>query len=137
MRRRLGGARRLAARRLAAAAAAGAVPAPAGAGRHGVLAQLVPSLCRRKEPPFPPCVSHSVPFPRPLRPPPGAHEPERALDAGAVLAEALPEPRQAESLQPHLRAALRLRHGKLAGFARRAGGPGWQPRQQRAGCGQW
>lgn len=63
--------------------------------------------------------------PPPALPPPGAHEPERALDAGAVLAEALPEPRQAEGFQPYLRAALRLRHGESpAGEGRwpRAGG---------------
>lgn len=39
-------------------------------------------------------------------------EPQRALDAGAVLAQALPEPRQAQSLQPDLGSALRLRHGE-------------------------
>lgn len=40
-------------------------------------------------------------------------EPQRALDAGAVLAQALLEPRQAQSLQPDLCSALRLRHGEL------------------------
>lgn len=40
-------------------------------------------------------------------------EPQRALDAGAVLAQALLEPRQAQSLQPDLGSALRLRHGEL------------------------
>lgn len=40
-------------------------------------------------------------------------EPQRALDAGAVLAQALLEPRQAQSLQPNLGSALRLRHGEL------------------------
>lgn len=39
-------------------------------------------------------------------------EPQRALDAGAVLAQALLEPRQAQSLQPDLGSALRLRHGE-------------------------
>lgn len=40
-------------------------------------------------------------------------EPQRALDAGAVLAQALLESRQAQSLQPDLCFALRLRHGEL------------------------
>lgn len=40
-------------------------------------------------------------------------EPQRALDAGAVLAQALLEPRQAQSLQPDLCSALRLRNGEL------------------------
>ena len=79
----------------------------------------------------------------------GGDEPKRALDAGAVLAQTLLEPRQAQSLQPDLGSALRLRHGELgppcpapfqvwplspaaltgptgelAGRARRAGGEG-------------
>lgn len=40
-------------------------------------------------------------------------EPQRALDAGAVLAQAVLEPRQAQSLQPDFGSALRLRHGEL------------------------
>lgn len=40
-------------------------------------------------------------------------EPQRALDAGAVLAQALLKPRQAQSVQPDLGSSLRLRHGEL------------------------
>lgn len=117
--RRQRGAERAAARRLGAAGGRRGPSTGSSAGRHGALAaQLVPSLCLRKEPPSPRAA-------RTAPPPPGAHEPERALDAGAVLAEALPEPRQAEGFQPYLRAALRLRHGERpAGEGRwlRAGG---------------
>lgn len=56
-------------RRLRLGVAAGAAPAAAAAaagGRHGALAQPVPSLCRRKEPLQPPGARRAVPPPRSL-----------------------------------------------------------------------
>lgn len=103
-----------------------------GASAGGCEVQLLAYLCSRKErkevaaaaaigggggasglAAGPGALSSLLSSPAPLRAAAaGDHEPERALDAGTVLAEALPEPGQAESLQPHLRIALGVRDGE-------------------------
>lgn len=56
---------------------------------------------------------------------PGADERQPALAARPQLAAALPQPGQAESLQPHFGSALRLRHGEFGERGGKRLPPGW------------